>query len=380
MKSRSRKDDACARILRAHGRPEELDRILQDECRRRASRKLAATLSSAPGFRFPTRLSAEQCTSDAVAAFHASLIAPGSRVVDLTAGLGIDVFHVARRAAGIECMDIDPDVAAALTANAAALGLDNVEARCCDCRDWLAANAGKKQFDVAFIDPARRSETGGRLFSLTQCHPDVIGLLRPIRDIAPRLLVKVSPMLDITQLVRELGSVRTVYAVGTAGECKELLADVVFGHTAPAEVVAVTDSGQWTMSERATVTYAAGLEAGDTLGEPWAAVAKALSAGELAGERLAPSTMLYRNPDPATFPGNIYRVERVVPFSSSALRQLKREGVVASVAARNFPLRADELRRRLGAQESAMMRLMATTLADGMQILAFLTPDVKKNA
>lgn len=379
MKSRSRKDDACARILRAQGRPEELDRILQDECRRRASKKLAATLSSAPGFRFPTRLSAEQCTSDAVASFHASLIEPGSSVADLTAGLGIDVFHVARRAARVECMDIDPEVAAALTTNAAALGLDNVEAVCCDCRDWLEANACKR-FDVVFIDPARRSESGGRLFSLAQCHPDVLGMLQAIRVIAPRLLVKVSPMLDITQLVRELGSVRTVYAVGTAGECKELLADVVFGYSGATGIVAVTDGCRCEVLADAEVTYAAGLASGDTLGEPWPAVAKALSAGEIAGERLAPSTMLYRNPDPESFPGNLYRVERVVPFSSSAMRQLKREGVVASVAARNFPLRADELRRRLGAKESSTMRLMATTLSDGMQILAFLSPDVKKNA
>ncbi|MDE7335278.1 MAG: hypothetical protein K2N10_03060, partial [Muribaculaceae bacterium] len=92
MKSRSRKDDAAARILRAKGNPQELDKILQDECRRRASAKLAATLLSAPDFRFPTALSAEQASADSVAEFHASLRQGGENVVDLPWGVGIDAF------------------------------------------------------------------------------------------------------------------------------------------------------------------------------------------------------------------------------------------------------------------------------------------------
>lgn len=378
---KKRKDDAYARILRAGGDPEALDKILQDECRRRAARKLAATLLCAPGFRFPTALSAEQCTSDALAEFHASLIGDGARVTDLTAGLGIDAFHLARKAERVVAMDLDPKVAQALGENAKALGLSNFEAHCGDCREWLAEYDGPR-LDVAFIDPARRDDAGGRLYSLTQCRPDVTEMLPAISRVARRLLVKASPMLDISQTLRELPGTRRAYCIGTRNECKELLLDIEFGYEGPAEIVAATVGEETRLTVMAADfdgRFAEGLEVGDRIGEPWPAVMKALSAGHIAGERLARSTALYRNPAD-DFPGEVYTVERIEEFSSSTVRRLAREGVDASVATRNFPLSADELRKRLKARENSRKRLIATTLSDGRQILAFLTPNVKKNA
>lgn len=379
MKSRSRKDDAFARILRANGNPEELDKILQSECRRRASTKLAATLLSAPDFRFPTKLSAEQCTADSVADFHASLVESNSRVVDLTAGLGIDSFHLARTAREVVCMDIEPAVADALRHNSVVLGLGNVTAHCADCREFINSYQGER-FDVAFIDPARRADDGSRLYSLTQCKPDVVDMLPEIERIAHRLLIKASPMLDITQTCRELRNVKAVYAVGTRAECKELLIDIDFGYDETPELFAVTDEIVFKLMHEPARDYATDLKSCDKLGEPYPAVMKALSAGTIGGEQLGRSTFLFRNPDEETFPGKIYTVSRVEPFSSSTIRSLAKEKIAASVATRNFPLSAEELRRRLKTTESSVQRIIATTLSTGAQILAFLVPYVAKNS
>lgn len=381
MKSRSRKDDAAARILRAKGNPAELDKILQDECRRRASTKLAATLLSAPAFRFPTALSAEQASADSVAEFHASLLSGGEKVVDLTCGLGIDAFHLAKRADSVVCLDLDQTVAAAIEPNAASLGLTNVAAVNADCRQWLEQQP-EASFDVAFIDPARRAADGSRLYSLTQCAPDVCELLPAIRRVAKRLIIKASPMLDVSHCIGELPGVCDVYAVGTRNECKELLFDLRFDRLAkPARIHAHT-VGQGTVSipaEPKTARYATELIPGDTLGEPWPAVMKIQPRGVLDGEQLHPSTFLFRNP-PTGFPGNIYEVARVEPFSSSNLRKLAKEKIMASVATRNFPLSADELRKRLKASENSEMRLMATTLSSDKQILVFLRAIHEKNS
>lgn len=378
MKQRSRKDDVAARILRAKGNPQELDKIMQDECRRRASRKLAATLLSAPGFRFPTELSTEQCTADDVASFHASLIPQGSRVVDLTCGLCIDAFHVARRAASVHCLELNPAVAEVIGHNASELGLHNVSSECCDCVGWLAENSGRRHFDIAFIDPARRAADGSRLFSLRQCQPDVIELLPLIRTVADRLIIKVSPMLDIAKTIAEVGEVAGIYAVGTRGECKELLVDVRFGYEGDAAVRAVIvepdGAAVIDMPAGADVTFASELNVGDRVGEPWPCVMKTMAYRRLKGEQLHPSTFLFRNP-PSDFPGNVYQVVRVEAFSSSTLRRLAREDVTASVATRNFPLSADELRKRLKARESSDMRLIATTLCPNVQILVYLVPN-----
>lgn len=375
-----KRSDAAMRILRAGGRPEELDKILQDECRRRAAKKLAATLSCQE-FRFPTALSAEQCTSDALADFHAAMIDSGSNVLDLTCGLAIDAFHFAHKAAKVTCLDIDPAVAAAVGPNARALGLDNVESHCADCREWLAAC--RSSYDVIFIDPARRDENGGRIFSLRQCHPDVTALQDEAFRISPRLIIKASPMLDIAKVASELKGVEAIHAVGTCTECKELLIETRRDYSGPVTVYADTmgrQSVHYVIGESRSATYATELSAGDVLGEPWPAVSKVMSRGLLGDGQLHPSTMLWRNPDETAFPGNLYKVERIEPFSSSVLRRLAKEKPQASVAVRNFPLTADALRQRIKARESSTMRLMAITLYPSQQILAFLSPILEKNA
>ena len=98
--------------------------IMQIECRKKASKKLHNTLQS-PYFVFPTALSAEQCTSDDLAKFHSTLINAGETVLDMTAGLGIDAFHLAKKAKHITAIDLNEDVAQALSINANLLNIDN---------------------------------------------------------------------------------------------------------------------------------------------------------------------------------------------------------------------------------------------------------------
>lgn len=365
----NQRSDYYAQILRAKGNPETLDKLLQEQCRRRAAKKLAATLASAPGFRFPTELSAEQASADEVAEFHAGLIPIGSRVVDLTCGLGIDSFHIAKRAKHITAIDLHPKVAATVEVNAKALGLENIIGLNADCREWL-----KRQpaiFDIAFIDPGRRADDGSRLYSLKQCLPNVVEMLPEIGRVAKRLLIKASPMLDISHCLQELSGVSDVYAVGTRNECKELLFDITFGYEGPASIHAATVDAQSlveiTTKEPDCINE---LQVGDFIGEPWPAVMKTQPRG-LTARQLHSATLLFKNPDDG-FPGNIYRVERIEPFTSSILKRLAKEGIKASVATRNFPLTADELKRRLKSKENAETRLIGTTIHPNQPVLIWV--------
>lgn len=353
-----------------------LDKILQQQCRRKAAKKLAATLLSAPTFRFPTELSAEQCTSDDLAEFHASLIPRGSNILDLTAGLGIDAFHMARRAVRVVAIERNPDVAAAIGPNATALGLGNVAGICADSTEWLCGC--NERFDVAFIDPSRRAADGSRLYSLGLCEPNVLDLLDSIERIAPRLIIKASPMLDINRTIGELRNVASVYAVGTRSECKELLIDIDFARPGmEARIYGVTIGFPTVELKRAEPVYADTLEVGDIIGEPWPAVMKIRPNGQWSGQ-LHPSTLLFRNPG-EDFPGTRYRLMRIEDFSSSNVRRLAREKISASVATRNFPLTADLLRQKLKATENSALRLMATTLYPDRQKLLFLSANFAKN-
>ncbi len=329
---------------------------------------------SFPDFRFPTALSAEQSTGDDLADLHALLVPEGAKVVDLTCGLGIDAFHIARRASSVLAIDRDPLVADAILPNAAALGLTNVTALCADSTLWLKECT--ERFDVAFIDPARRDASGRRLFSLHDCQPDIVELLPAIQRVAPKVIVKMSPMLDIDRVLRELPLTERLHVMGTAAECKELVAEIGLRPVDEPEILVHT-VGHPTLRFRRSLLlppapYDVEINLGDTIGEPWPTVMKAAPWTLIPGRKLHPDTHLWLNPGP-DFPGKNYRIDRIEEFSSSTIKRLAKEKIQASVAVKNLPITAADLAKRLKSTESSTRRLLALTAAPTSRLLLFLT-------
>lgn len=357
--------------------------ILQIECRRKAAAKVPDELNCGR-FIFPTALSAEQCTSDAVAQLHAGLVADGDSVLDLTAGLGIDVFHIARKASVVTAVDINQNVADALQHNALALGFGNVQSVCADCAEYLPTVADNA-YDVVFIDPARRSDDNRRLFSLHDCRPDVVELLPQITRVARRLIVKASPMLDITATLRDLPGTTDIFAAGSKTECKELLSVVDLRSE---DLQREATIHVWTPEQEFSFTHAEESEAtaeygqprkGWYLYEPWAVTQKAAPAKLLSEKfglfKLAPNTHLYTSPEiVCDFPGNCRKVVDVLPYASRVLKTLFRTYPKIDVATRNFPVSADSLRAKLRVAPAGTdgMRLMATTIMNGEKLLLVL--------
>ncbi|MDE6490526.1 MAG: class I SAM-dependent methyltransferase [Muribaculaceae bacterium] len=381
-------DDTARLRLRHAGDPDMAHAIMQIECRRKTARKLHETLQNRE-FVFPTALSAEQCTSDDIACYHASLTSPDETVLDMTAGLGIDAFHIARRATSVTAIDMDRNVAEALQINAEVLGLKNLDAVWADSTQWLSQCS--RRFDTIFIDPARRGERGQRLYSLSECQPDVTALLTDIRQHCRRLIVKASPMLDITRLAADLPGVSDIHVIGTRDECKELVAvvdtdaaDCVAGHRIHAVTITGNTTGNtltFTRDEEQSATAAyADPQPGYLLYEPWPAVMKSGAFRTIShrynAALLHPNTHLYISatelPD---FPGTPYRITEIHPFRSSAIKALTRRRISASVSARNFDMTADALRSRLRCSESATTRLIGTTTVSGrIMIIASAIP------
>ena len=379
---RHRDDDPMRLRMRYHGTPEAgmvNFMILQMECRRKAARKLPSFVSN-PHLVFPTALSAEQCTSELLAAEHAALIAQGGSVLDMTCGLGIDAMALARKAASVVAVERDEAVAEAARQNAATLGLSNLTVvndsceayiRGCDCT-----------FDCVFIDPARRGSQGERLFALSDCSPDVTALLPEIQARASRLIIKSSPMLDIKRVLSELPHVAAVYIYGTKKECKELVVDVDFNRPADAPITLhavtvgdgfrneVTFSG---IDDPFTASYDMP-RAGDILYEPYPAVMKSgcfnLLAQRYGMAKLHRDTHLYLSPTSnQDFPGDRFMIEEVMPFSSRMIKGFSRRYDKINVATRNFRMRPEELKKRLGVKDGGDRMLYGVTLADGSAAL-----------
>ena len=88
--------------------------------------------------------------------------------------------------------------------------------------------------DCIFLDPARRNEHGGKTVSIADCEPNVAELEDLLLSKASRIMIKLSPMLDLSLALKELKHTQEVHILSVNNECKELL--ILLGQTSPAEI------------------------------------------------------------------------------------------------------------------------------------------------
>ena len=303
---RNHEQDDTSRLLLGRSRWPEIDMDLAVHTLegRRRMRTKAPSWHAFYGLRYPTRLCTEQCSSEATARYKAALarrivssgpIVPyssrpapsqerGAAIADLTGGLGLDTWAFATMPTSCPAdslsscparpgilstvlhNEMNPDLSAAVRHNFAELGLTNVTFRSMalapgnlqeilsgvsSCARAGASTDGFKP-DLIFLDPARRAADGSKVFRLEDCQPDILTLLPELLAAAPHILLKISPMADISLIVSQLNAaaftadrtnseripsseegisatplghqvVREVHIVGYEGECKELL-------------------------------------------------------------------------------------------------------------------------------------------------------------
>lgn len=334
--------------------------IDQIECRRKCRYKLPTLLRNRE-FVFPSVLSSEQASSEATARFHTSLLEGNPRVFDLTCGLGVDDYFMSFKASDITTCDINPRYADAAANNFRILGRENIRVINSDSIEWLTKHADAR-FDLIMADPARRDGTGKRVFGLSDCSPDIAAVLPILRNHSPRLLLKVSPMMDITALCRELGNVTRLYVIAVDGECKELFADcdllnlkvvdpLVSVHNLTGADTDFAPSLTFRLGGLSEARFDRFVEdisdiTDRFLYEPDAAVMKSGAADLLMCrygnmKKLHPNTMLFvSDNEHMEFPGRILRVRDVVlPRNAKALLGGKKRNIIC----RNFPMKPDEI-------------------------------------
>ena len=233
-------------------------------------------------------------------------------------------------------------------------------------------NADEK-FGAVFIDPARRNSAGGKTVHIEDCEPNLLDfqdvLLRKT-DIA---IIKLSPMLDVSECLLKLKNVHEIHAVASDGECKEIL--VVLTAEKPKDepqIFAVNNNQVFSFlkseEQNCTAKYAAEIKEGMYLYEPNSAIMKA-APFRLIAERYNLQT-ISRN-------SHIYVSETLVDgFPGRVFRIVKMGGVKdfkhiekANITVRNFPIKADELRKKLKIKDGGDIYLFATTMADGRKIM-----------
>lgn len=364
-------DDIDRLRLRHHGDTHLEWLIMQLYCRRKAATKLSSTLRE-KRFIFPTELSAEQCTSDAVAHLHLPLLRQGGTLLDMTCGLGIDVFAAAGVCSHVTAIDIDPDVAEAAAVNASTLGLVNVSVVNADSVEWLRNS--DRHFDTIFIDPARRGDKGQRLFVLADCRPDISTNLDMVMSHCDRLVIKASPMLDISAVMNELNMGCDIHIIGTKDECKELVITIPGDGRITAQTVGHDQKLTFMRTDEERAEAKTGIpRQGDWLYEPNPAVVKGGAYKTVAARfgitKIDTNVHLYHSANAiTTFPGTMMKVIEVIPFSKKAIKEVATRYHEISVTTKNFKMTPTQLSARLKNKESSSRRLFAVT-ASGQALL-----------
>lgn len=324
---------------------------------------------------YPSPLSLEQCSSELTAKYKSSFL-KGETLVDLTGGLGVDCAFLAGGFKRVTYVEHQQELCDAATHNFAALGLRHIIVRHADSVDMLTE---MPPVDCIFIDPARRNKHGGKTVLISDCEPDVEALEEVLMQKAARVMVKLSPMLDLSLALRSLKHTVEVCVVSAHNECKELLLVLGIAGATDSEVrihcVNFTNRAMqnfdFTRKEEAesVVQYANTLD--DYLYEPNASILKAGAFRAVASRfelrKLHPNSHLYTSPSRIeTFPGRCFRVDSVCSVKDKSLVK----GITkANISVRNFPISVDELRKRIKLKEGGETYLFATTLNDGKRVV-----------
>lgn len=307
------------------------------------------------------------------------------KVADLTGGLGVDSWAFSEVAEEVLYNEMNPALAAAARHNFKALGVTNIFIKNSEATsDSLKDIFGDFRPDVIFLDPARRDSAGKKVFLLEDCSPDVLKILPELFGISRFVLLKLSPMADITMAVERLDRtyeeylekasgkgwngqwVREVHVVASGGECKELLI-LLDGEWNEGYSLTCREDGKTLTFKPEEITKAKAGYPDSTFAriifEPGKSLTKAGVSNAICERfglvKLARFTHLYTISEPLsdseseqrTAPlkdfGKIFYVKEILPLNKSSMKDVGKRYPHSEVSAKNIPMSSDELRTRL---------------------------------
>ena len=334
---------------------------------RQKARTKIPSWAAIDGIVYPPHISMEQCSSEQTARYKAQIAGKGAKMVDLTAGFGVDMAFMSDGFKEAIHVEQQPQLCAISSENYKRLGMHHIQVVCSDGVEYLHQ---MEHADLIFIDPARRNQYGGRTYGIADCTPNVLEFIDEMLEKADRVMIKLSPMLDWQKAVSDVGHVSEVHIVSVGNECKELLL-IVEKTEAPLKICCINDDSIF--------SYTLNDEIGDFCEEPTSPAylyepnASVMKAGcfDLISKRFgisqpdANSHLFISDKAIENFPGRGFVIDRICTMNKRELKEALTGIDKANIATRNFPLSVADLRKRL-------------KLKDGGEVYIFATTDAKK--
>lgn len=326
---------------------------------------------------YPSKLSLEQSSSEETAIYKSKLLnhaeLDSASIVDLTGGFGIDSFYFSKQYKSVCYVEPQQQLFNTTSNNFKLLGADNIKTVNQTAEDFL--NTNTQQFDIAYIDPSRRNENQ-KVFMLGDCLPNIVELQNTIFRIAPKILVKTSPILDLKQSIKELKTVSEVWVVSVNNDCKEVLYLLENKLTPEIKIntVNLSTTNQYLSftfneEENSIPDYSEPLQ---YLYEPNASVLKAGAFKSVCKnfdlKKLAPNSHLYTSATAIeNFPGRSFKITQLLPYNTADFKKLGLKKT--NVSCRNFKESVAQVKKKLNLKDGGDTYLFATTDNNNKPIL-----------
>lgn len=346
------------------------DLVTQIESKKRCQKKLPLWYHT-PGIYYPPTLSIEQTSSELTAAYKAKLIS--GKVLDATGGLGVDSFYFSKNTDIVYHIENQNLISKIAQHNFKVLGQNNITCICEEAHKFIENSP--EIYDWIYIDPARRDAQKNKVFLLSDCSPNVVQILPLLQKKSQNVLIKTSPILDISKTLSEIPSVKEIHIVAVKNEVKELLWVIDHQHHQKIKIQSINITNNKTDifisvygENSKNITFS---KVQKYLYEPNAAILKSGAFDQVACKfglnKLHQHSHLYTCDKLVEFPGRVFSVSEVIPFSKKQLQNLNIQ--CANVSARNFPMSVQEIRKIGKIKDSDTPYLYFTTQLPNQKII-----------
>ncbi|WP_299672535.1 class I SAM-dependent methyltransferase [uncultured Polaribacter sp.] len=321
---------------------------------------------------YPAKISIEQTSSEITAAYKSKLLS-GNSLIDLTGGFGVDCFYFAKKFKNVVHCEIDEELSTIVNYNYKQLEIQNIQTIAKNGIHFLKETT--TVFDCMYIDPSRRDDTKGKVFLLKDCLPEVPPKIDFLFTKASTILIKTSPILDITQTVQDLKNVKEVHVVAIKNEVKEVLFLLHKNYEGAIEIKTInikkerSDIFNFNYLENSISEYATPQ---NFLYEPNAAILKSGGFHQITNQfkvnKLHKHSHLYTSEVLIAFPGRTFKIEYMLPYDKKKIKRLLPENK-ANITTRNFPKTVAQIRKETKIKEGGTIFIFFTINKKGQLIV-----------
>ena len=313
---------------------------------------------------YPNKLNIEQTSSEITAQYKSKLVF-GNSLIDITGGFGVDAFYFSQKVKNITHCEINKELSKIVSHNYQQLNAQNINTLVGDGIEFLKNYIEK--IDWIYSDPSRRNDAKGKVFLLEDCLPNIPENLDLLFKKTDNILIKISPILDITSAINELKFVKEIHVVAIENEVKELLflLEKNWNQSISIQTINFNKTNNQVfkldLGEQVSATYS---EPKKYIYEPNAAILKAGAFQQVSNHlkiaKLHQHSHLYTSENLIEFPGRCFEIKNCISYDKKQLRKLI-PSKKANITTRNFPENVEQIRKKTGLKDGGNQYVFFTT-------------------